>query len=239
MKLKTMTAAVALLLVCAGVAKAETDTSSYGKVSGTVGMTSDYRFRGMTQTGEVPAIQGSIDWAHDSGLYAGIWGSNVKFTDATIETDVYAGYKFGFSGLNLDVGVTGYLYPGAADNLNYDYWEGKVVATYDFGFASVNAGVNYSPDFFGASGDALFSSAGFSVPVMKTGVSVIGSYGYQTIEKNANFGGVADYGTWTAGLTYTWNGFNLSATYVDTSISKAQCPDGCDGASIFSVSRTF
>jgi uncharacterized protein (TIGR02001 family) len=244
-KLNTVATAMALVLACAGVAKAEeakTAPPAYGAFTGTIGFVNDYRFRGITQSGERPAIQGSIDWSHNSGLYAGVWGSSIDFNDgnqAEVETDVYGGYKFAFSGLNFDVGVIGYLYPGANSSLNYDYWEGKVAASYDFGMAAVNAGLNYSPDYFGGSGDALFSSVGLTVPIMKTGVSFVGTYGYQAIDNNARFAGIPDYGTWTAGLTYSWNNFTFAASYLDTSIGRSHCADGCDATGIVSVSRTF
>lgn len=248
MNMKTMATALALVLTCAGVAHAEDAKAPapYGTFTGNIGFVNDYRFRGITQTAERPAVQGGFDWSHDSGLYAGAWGSNLDFNDgnqATMELDLYAGYKFAISGLNFDLGAIYYTYPGASSNLNYDYWEGKILASYDFGFASVNGGLYYSPDFFGSaaggSGDALYSTVGFTVPVMDTGVSVVGNYGYQSIDKNANFAGIPDYSNWSAGLTYSWNGFNFSATYVDTDISKSKCADGCDATGIVSVSRSF
>ena len=59
-------------------------------------MTTDYRFRGISQNDEDFAIQGGFDYAHDSGFYAGLWASNVDFQiqtvdDASAELDIYAG----------------------------------------------------------------------------------------------------------------------------------------------------
>lgn len=85
-----------------------------------VGVVSDYRFRGMTQTNFGGALQGGVDFAHKSGLYVGTWASNVswikQFNGATAgdwELDIYGGFKGEItSGLGFDVGVIGYIYPG-------------------------------------------------------------------------------------------------------------------------------
>ena len=85
-----------------------------------VGAVSDYRFRGMAQTAGGPALQGGVDFAHKSGLYAGAWGSNVKWikdfnlaTKGNFEIDLYGGYKGEIAaGVTYDLGVITYQYPG-------------------------------------------------------------------------------------------------------------------------------
>ena len=63
-------------------------------VSANVSFTSDYIWRGMTQT-DGPALQGGFDFESESGFYAGIWGSNVNFNNGNgQELDYYAGYGF-------------------------------------------------------------------------------------------------------------------------------------------------
>jgi len=86
MKLSQGVAAV-LLLVAGAAAHAE--------LSGTVGVVSDYDFRGISLSAKDPALQGSIDWAADSGFYAGAWASNIDYGDGydgNIELDLYAGF---------------------------------------------------------------------------------------------------------------------------------------------------
>lgn len=95
-----------------------------------VGLFSQYIFRGLTQTDSSPALQGGVDFTHDSGFYVGAWGSNVSWpTDAigeadsgskyyssggSLEIDVYGGYRteLGKTGISLDVGLLQYYYPG-------------------------------------------------------------------------------------------------------------------------------
>ena len=89
MKLTQGLAAV-VLLASASIAQAE--------ITGNASVVSDYNWRGITQTAGDPAIQGGIDYAHDSGFYAGAWGSNVDFGDCcdeNVETDLYFGWSGG------------------------------------------------------------------------------------------------------------------------------------------------
>jgi uncharacterized protein (TIGR02001 family) len=79
------------LLVATGV------TASQAEVTGNLGLTSDYRFRGVSQSQNAPAVQSGIDYAHSSGLYIGNWNSSVSsqvYTNGSgVESDLYAGYK--------------------------------------------------------------------------------------------------------------------------------------------------
>lgn len=84
-----------------------------------VGVVSDYLFRGVSQTRHAPALQGGIDYAHSSGLYAGISASTVTWVKdylgkGSTEVDFYGGYKNAFAGgdWNYDMGLIHYNYPG-------------------------------------------------------------------------------------------------------------------------------
>lgn len=86
-------------------------------ISGNFGITSDYRFRGISQSDKKPAVQGGIDLAHKSGLYVGNWNSSVSdFASpfgSGIEMDLYGGFKTEVFGIALDLGTIYYYYPGA------------------------------------------------------------------------------------------------------------------------------
>ncbi|MBV1889361.1 MAG: TorF family putative porin [Proteobacteria bacterium] len=210
-------------------------------VSANVGFVSEYSFRGIAQSDEGPALQGGFDLSHDSGLYAGVWGSNVDFNDgdeASLELDVYAGYGSDFHGLSYDLGVIYYAYPGANSSLNYDFWEGYLALGYDFDVFSTSASVNYSPEYFGDSGDALYYSLGVDVP-LPADVTLSGHVGYQEINDNAAFG-VPDYMDWSVGLGYSYADFDFSVNYIDTDLKEpSECADGCDSKVIVGISRTF
>jgi len=85
-----------------------------------IGLVSDYAYRGFSQTDERPALQGGFDYAHESGLYAGVWGSNVSWlsdgnsaVSNSLELDIYGGYKGTVGAIGYDVGLLQYYYPGS------------------------------------------------------------------------------------------------------------------------------
>ena len=89
--------------------------------TGNVTLASEYLYRGIAQTRGKPALQGDFDYAHASGLYAGVWGSNISWigdgvagASASLEIDVYGGYKGVISDdFGYDLGVLTYNYPGS------------------------------------------------------------------------------------------------------------------------------
>ena len=221
-------------------ASATTDNMDV-EIMANVGFVSEYSFRGIAQSDENIAVQGGFDIAHSSGLYAGVWGSNVDFNDgdeANVETDLYAGYSGSANGVNYDVGVIYYAYPGADSSLNYDFWEGSLALGYDFGMFSTSASVNYSPEYFGDSGHAEYYSFNVDVPLPQE-FTLSGHVGHQNIEDNAAFG-VPDYTDWSVGLGYNLSGFDLSLQYVDTNLDEpGDCFDGCAERVIFGISKSF
>lgn len=233
-------AAASVLTVLPAQAQATTKIGDV-EVSANVGMVSEYSFRAIAQSNEAPAIQGGFDLNHSSGLYAGVWSSNVNFNDgdeAHIETDIFAGFSNEIGGLNYDIGAIYYAYPGADEDRNYDFVEGAVSLGYDFGKFSVSGSFNYSPEYFGDSGHAEYYAAAVDVPLPHD-FSVSAHVGHQEIQDNAAFG-VQDYTDWSAGVGYTYEGFDLGLTYLDTDLDEpSECADGCSERVIFSVSKSF
>lgn len=211
------------------------------ETSANVGFVTEYSFRGIAQSDEHMAVQGGFDISHGSGLYAGVWGSNVDFNDgdeASVEVDVYGGFSNAIGGLSYDVGVIYYAYPGADPQREYDFVEGSLAVGYDFELFSASASFNYSPDYFNESGDAQYYAAGVDVP-LPMDVTLSGHVGFQEIDNNAAFG-TPDYTDWSVGLGYNYEGFDLSLQYIDTDLDEpGECADGCDGRVIFGVSRSF
>ena len=104
------------LLVIMSLASA----SSYAGVSANVSFTTDYIWRGMTQS-DGPAVQGGFDYEADSGFYAGFWGSNVNFNNGNgQELDYYAGYGFSLGDVGVDVGYITYDYPDSDPDLKFE-----------------------------------------------------------------------------------------------------------------------
>ena len=110
-----------------------------------VSLSSDYIWRGMTQTAEEPAISGGFDIAGESGLYFGTWASNVEFGDgAALELDWYAGYASELdNGFSYDIGYLAYTYPGE-DSLDFE--EIYVGFGYSYFGYTFSSGQDSAPD---------------------------------------------------------------------------------------------
>lgn len=212
-----------------------------GAFSANAAVTTNYLFRGISQTDNDPAIQGGFDYAHDIGVYLGVWGSNVDFNDgdeAHLELDFYGGVSSEIGGVSWDIGAIYFSYPGAAYSLDYDFIDAALSLGYDFKVVSLSAGLNYSPDNFGGSGDAFYYHAGASIP-LPAEFSLDANVGRQEIDDNTAFG-TPDYTDWNVGISRDFLGFNLSLTYHDTDLSTVECGnDNCDARAVFTVSREF
>jgi uncharacterized protein (TIGR02001 family) len=224
---------------CAVAAPAFAQEESGWSFSGNVALTSDYVFRGFTQTLEEPAIQGGFDAAYGM-FYAGTWASNVDFgIDENLELDVYAGIKPTFGPVSTDFGVVGYFYPGAGDaGAEYDYFEGYAKASIaPIEPLTLGAALYYSPEFFGETGDAYYveANAGYAIT---DSLSASGAVGYQDVEDGV-LGGEDGYTTWNLGATYTLAGFGLDLRYHDTDIDDVAAEDIADERVVFTVKRAL
>ncbi len=92
MKFVLQTLSLAMVAATSSLSFAAENTAGMS-FSGTAALTSDYRYRGITQTFNDPAVQGGFLLSHETGVYAGVWGSNVDFGGtAHLELDPYIGY---------------------------------------------------------------------------------------------------------------------------------------------------
>lgn len=241
--------AAAGLIATTSAAGAEDDTDLIpGDFSFNAALTTDYVFRGISQSKETPAIQGGIDYSVEAtdylGVYAGAWGSNVDFSDgneAQVELDWYAGLTGAAMGVDWDLGAIYYTYPGASDALNYDYWEAALSLGYTVNdWLGVGAGVNYSPDYFGSSGDFVYPNANVTLTgPWKFTPTLSGAVGYNSIDDNTAWG-TPDYWDWSIALGATVEGFDLSLAYIDTDLSEAECgSEHCEARAVFTVSKSF
>lgn len=215
-----------------------TASAANAELTGTVTAVSDYNWRGITQTGQDPALQGSIDWALDSGFYVGAWASNVDFGDCcdeNVEVDLYAGFSGG-DVVTWDVGFNYYWYPGADDldfpeiyaGIGYEWFEAKLWYSSDF--------ANYSEQAWYLEGNAAYElPANFGLEAhigFSTGDGIEEAYGQD------------DYFDWSIGVTYALGNFDLGLKYADGSDLETLdgTPDdigSSEGVVIFSVSTTF
>jgi len=241
------TGAALAALGCAGDVLAGDSPHQF---SANVAITTDYRFRGISQTSEDPAVQGGFDYAYGPlGFYAGVWASSLDFNvpdpdPADVEIDFYAGLagRFG-GGLDWDAGVLYYAYPGSDTGpgaADYDYVEVYGSLGYDFGPLALTGGLNYSPDYFFESGDFLYLYGELEVPLVH-GLVMAAHLGRNEIDDNAQFG-TPDYSDWSIGVSRTFGAFTLDLSYVDTDLGESECFGGtpvCDAAAVFTVSAAW
>ena len=146
---------------------------TFAAVSANVSFTSDYIWRGMTQS-DAPAIQGGFDFAADNGFYAGIWGSNVNFNNgAGSELDYYFGYATEVGSVGVDIGYISYEYidstPDATFDVTYlglsfgDFGVSFAFGDYDYTEVSYALGdVSFSYGDYDGYGSNFLISYGFS-----------------------------------------------------------------------------
>ncbi|BBN80175.1 hypothetical protein PA25_01600 [Pseudoalteromonas sp. A25] len=104
-----------------------TSFNTFAEVSANVAASSNYFWRGVTQTDDGAALSGGIDYSSDNGFYAGTWVSNVDFGDQTsYEMDFYAGFSGETQGLGYDVGYIYYAYPDAPGSSDFGELYGSV-----------------------------------------------------------------------------------------------------------------
>lgn len=244
------TALVAAAFSGAGVTGALADeaaaTPSWGSISGSLAVTTDYIFRGQTQNHGDPALQGSLTYNHPSGLYLGVWASNIEFVNppdkAKLETDWSIGFSNTISKFKYDVGFVYYLYPGSLESAHDDYYEFYGKLTYDFGFAQLMGSVYGSPEFAGEQGGTIYYNANLTVPLpfLPLNAAISGWGGYQTYLDDAKKL-TPDYWDYSIGYSMTWNNFTGDFRWIGTSLPKADpfTADTHDGQFVFTLTKAF
>jgi len=215
----------------------------------TATIASDYLFRGISQTRNRPAIQGTIDIQHSSGFYVGAFASNVTFpgTNARQEVDAMAGWRTSVSGVSLDLGGIAYTYPGYSHGPGaYDlqYYELALKAAYEIPSlplpVKLLGGFNWSPNYQAESGNGYYVEGGVELSLPHD-FTLAGRLGYQWIQNNPRWG-TPDFANWNITLSYKFSDFVLTAGYYDTSISRSDCIGGqkvCEARGMVFLSRTF
>lgn len=219
-------------------------------ISGSVGVVTDYRFRGVSQSDNKAAIQGGFTATHEGGLYAGIWASNLagwgQFGGANMELDLIGGLKKSFGAITLDVGNTWYMYPGGSDKT--DFAEPYVKLSTTYGPVNLLAGIAYAPPqealgrwyFTGADSVAgvynrpgdkedntyVWGDASAGIPGTKATVKAHAGYSWGNKGLGPNGTSVTptgEYLDWMLGVDYAIYGpVTLGFAYIDTNITKRE-----------------
>jgi uncharacterized protein (TIGR02001 family) len=212
-------------------------------VTGAASIVSQYKFRGLTQSDSRPTVQGTFTVSHKSGFYVSMWGSggsgdrNFDFANGLntagdfyaspnngTEIDVYGGYTHGLgkSGLTIDGGLYGYIYPNRTANNLFEVY-GDLSKSY--GPVTAKIGLNWAPKqhYF----NLLASN------ITHYNMYVYGELGFTPVKSPAftfhshvgHTGGGLDfvkpYVDYVAGISYKWKALTFDISAVGTSISKS------------------
>jgi len=234
------------------------DTAPASPFSTNVTLTTNYLYRGISQTGAKPAVQGGFDYANANGVYVGAWGSSISWlgdagvaTNAGLELDTYAGYKGTASAISYDVGFLRYNYPG-------DYVAGATKADTNeiYGamtYSIVTAKLSYAlGDLFGVSDakGSTYIDLSAAYPIGDSGYTIGAHYGKQTYKGSTAdalkaAGADPTYADYKLSVTKDLGaGYSASLTYSKTNAASGgfYTVNGKDlgkGTAVVALSRTF
>jgi uncharacterized protein (TIGR02001 family) len=266
-RMRHLSSMLAGVIVCASATGATADglyaepelTSSAREFtySFNLGVTSQYMFRGFSQTGGDPTMQGGVDLAYGM-LYAGTWASGIRYGDlpstgdgtySAAEVDLYGGIRPTWGAATFDFGAIYYWYPAGNDllvPLNYVELKAGVGGNITDALAT-GVTVYWSPDFSAGSGSVWTVEGSAAYTFHEIGMftpSVTGTLGYQAGQedywKTLFANGDDSYLYWNAGLMLSVGGLSFDFRYWDTNLSNANgfCTGGyfqCDAQFVFTT----
>lgn len=204
-----------LAIACGAIALG-TASMAQAELTANIGVTSNYLWRGVSQTGDDAAVSGGIDWAHESGFYLGTWASNIDWGNGSgAEVDFYGGFANEIGDFGYDIGLIYYYYPtsGFEDS---DFVELSLTGSWKFLEAGIAYTVNGQADDDAPFSDGdLYYHIGASFDVAETW-SVAGTYGYYDFDvpnsSDVNYGHIQLDVTKSAG---DWGDFTFTVSKAD------------------------
>lgn len=229
-------------------------------ISANVSLVSNYLYRGISQSGGKPAIQGGFDYEHSSGFYVGVFGTSISFlgdlytetagkegaNNASLELDTYVGFKRSFADdFSYDVGFLRYNYPGT-------YAPGATKADTDevyggVGYKWISAKYSYSLGNTFANANTRgtnYLELNANYPFEQVGITLGAHYGKQTYQGAGAIlnGNSLTYSDYKLGVTKEIGDFELGLAYSNTNATAAYTILGRNigqGTAVLSVSRLF
>lgn len=254
LKLTALTLAFA---ATAGVAQAQDIlTIPDVTVSGSAAITTDYMFRGISQTGNDAAVQAGMTFGHKSGAYASVWGSSVSsgVNKDGSKIDLMLGYVTPLALTatlqpQLDIGIMRYAYSGSGVDVDFN----EVYAKTTFADAvmkddALTLGVAYSDEYFNESNQFFYLSAGYTAPITGTNFGVVLHVGYNNFDSSADMRNALgttqmndnDYIDYKIGATFGVQGLGAELSYIGSDLKKSECSSGlCEGRVVLSLSKAF
>lgn len=238
--IKLCTALATVLLLSAPLVAfaqdAEEEASS--PFSATFAATTDYVFRGVSQTDNGPAFQAGASYSAPFGLYAGVWASNVDFGAGgpDFEVDYFVGWNTDLSdSWNLDLGVNRYTYEGASDgygSIDYNEYIAKLEWS---GPVTVGGILAYADDYGNAGAEGIYAGLSASYDIGDSGFSLGASTGYTAIDYGSD--GRDDFYDGSITLSKAFGPATATLGYYDTFGSDA--PDLRRGSDTYKPGVAF
>lgn len=198
-------------------------------VTGGATLTTDYRFRGISQSNLKPAIQGTISIAHESGFYVTAWGSSVSSYvtasgGADMELDLSAGWRRTTGGTTVDVGALYYVYPRehpAGDQTASNFIEPYLSVAQVMGPVTAKVTANWAPkqkalalDQVGPAQSNFYLGSDLSAAIPTTPLTLNAHVGHTWGPSWLALGN--EYTDWSLGASATFKAVSVSVSYVDT-----------------------
>ncbi len=255
MKKQVLSSLMLAVVMIPAVAQAE-DASPF---SANVSVTTDYIFRGISQTAHNPALQGGVDYANANGLYAGLWASNVSWIadggavasgSVSTEVDTYFGFRNALQNeFNYDVGFIRYNYLGsytpAVPLVKADTDEVYLSAGYKWVSAKYSYGLGNFLTVPGAQG-TNYLEINANVPLGDGGHTLILHAGKQSYMGSvaAGYANTPTYSDYKLGLAKEYAGFVFNVAYSKTNASPfytfaAAGGNWGKGVATLTVTRSF
>ena len=216
-------------------------TSVLAGGSSTITATSNYSYNGYSQTENAPALQGSLDYGWDNGIYVGTFASNVDFAGggSDLEWDAYVGKYTQLNDMfGLDVGISQYTYHGsdAASDLNYNEIYSQLDITSVAGVSSIRAA--YAWDYFGYDVEHIVTTLAHTFEVTEGhSLKLTYNYSYSFDETKWPWGNNnQSYDHFRVSYLTHYKSFDFDISAEDTSINHQ---DDTKARVIFTISRTF
>ena len=190
---------------------------------------SQYVWRGESQSSKdmSPAI--GVDLGHSSGFYLGAWSGSITNGTHGAEFDVYGGYAFEVGPLSFDVGDLYYLYPGESNEVQFNEYYFSVGTEIPLGMIAEDFSISpyvylaYAPKWYGANTpDVFYTEAGVEASIPGTPFSL--SYTFGNIDVD-DLEGDAE----KANTVDSWDYYYISLSFgevlgLDTSITYHDAP---------------
>lgn len=191
-------------------------------ISGTLAFVSNYVFRGVSQTRNLPALQGGLTYTTPYNFYGNLWGSNVRFEDtsATLEFDTILGYRNTYGDdFAYDLNLARYNYPGAR-YLNYNEANGI------FNFKFIQFGVSYSANVYNVHQSGTYYTGGinYDIPSQWIGgvcdVNLLALIGHYSLPRAAG----NSYNDYNVTVSKSFNKYHLAVQWTNTDGRQHNAP---------------